>query len=268
MESETVNTNPSGTRQGLFRLVSGGMPLYDDTLKRVEREIRNRYGSVRKFADFADVNPTMLTRWFSKSRVADFGKLSSILETLGAKVTFPEDEKDVAKDVCFVAPQRLNVEDMGNPIPEDYIAVPLAEGSVAAGRGMVPDDFIKSWVLVWKNHDSVRFRTNLIAVEIGKGQDSMVPTLHPQDILLVDRDDFKDRFAPPGNIFLVREPDDSVTVKRVSIKQKNGDMMLTFYSDNVEHAPTLYSLTEEYGGDIDRAVIGRVVWAWSDMSRK
>lgn len=173
-----------------------------------------------------------------------------------------------SREVCFVAPKRLSVEDKDTPIPEDYIAVPLAEGEVAAGRGMIPQDEVRSWVLVWKNHDSVRFRTNLIAVTIGKGQTSMVPTLHPQDILLVDRDDFKDRYTPPGNIFMVREPDDSVTVKRVSLKPRNGDMFITYYSDNAEYPPMLYSLNEDYDGDIARAVVGRVVWAWSDMSRK
>ncbi|MGE4194695.1 MAG: S24 family peptidase [Pseudodesulfovibrio sp.] len=174
-----------------------------------------------------------------------------------------------SRDVCFVAPQRLSTKSADTPIPEDYIAVPLAEGEVAAGRGMIPQDDIQSWVLVWKNHDAVRFRTNLIAVEIGKGQNSMVPTLHPQDILLVDRDDFRDHFAPPGNIFLVREPDSSVTVKRVTVKPRNGDVMITYYSDNaVEHPPMSWSLTEDYDGEISKAVIGRVVWAWSDMSRK
>jgi len=191
------------------------------------------------------------------------------LESLGAHITYPEETSvNSVSEVCFVAPGRINTDDGSAPVPEDYIAVPLAAGAVAAGRGLIPHDEIRSWVLVWRNHDSVRFRTNLIGVEIGTGQRSMEPTLHPQDIILVDRDDFKDRFAPPGNMFLVREPDDSVMVKRVSIQPRNDDMMLTFYSDNVEYPPLLYSLNEDYDGDIGRAIIGRVVWAWSDMSRK
>ena len=226
-------------------------------------------GNTAALARACGVEPNLLTRWFRGDRKPSWKNLAPILEALGAQIVFPEANSPQSREVCFVSPKRLNVIDAETPIPEDYIAVPLASGEVAAGRGMIAEDQIKSWVLVWKNHDSVRFRTNLMAVEIGKGQSSMVPTLHPQDILLVDRDDFNSRFTPPGNIFLVREPDDSVTVKRVTIKQRNGDMMLTFYSDNaVEHPPMSYSLGEDYQGDVSRAVVGRVVWAWSDMSRK
>lgn len=245
------------------------MGFYDELIATLNKSLHEDFdGKTSHMGKACDVHPTTLKRLLEGERSKWAQMLGRIADAANVHVASTGFAPDQSRDVCFVAPKRLSVEDMEQPIPEDYIAVPLADGPVAAGRGFVPEDVIKSWVLVWKNHDSVRFRTNLIAVEIGKGQNSMVPTLHPQDILLVDRDDFKDRFNPPGNIFLVREPDDSVTVKRVSIKQKNGDMLLTYYSDNVEHAPMLYSLTEEFDGDISRAVIGRVVWAWSDMSRK
>lgn len=244
------------------------MGIYEKAMEALRGTIAENHKSAQAFAEQLGINPPTLTRWLSGQRVPSFAALAPILDAMGADLIF-RGEGEPSREVCFVSPKRLNVIDAETPIPEDYIAVPLASGEVAAGRGMIAEDQIKSWVLVWKNHDSVRFRTNLMAVEIGKGQSSMVPTLHPQDILLVDRDDFNSRFTPPGNIFLVREPDDSVTVKRVTIKQRNGDMMLTFYSDNaVEHPPMSYSLGEDYQGDVSRAVVGRVVWAWSDMSRK
>lgn len=192
------------------------------------------------------------------------------LERLGVTLAFPEEDRDTSRGVVFGRAALVSaVEGAAPPAEEDYIAVPLAAGPVAAGRGMVPADEVRSWVLVWKHHDSVRFRRNLIAVEIGRGMTSMVPTLHPQDICLVDRDDFHAKFDPPGNIFLVREPDDSVAVKRVVLKARSGETHVTFYSDNVtEHPPQVYSLRADYGGDISKAIIGRVVWAWSDMSRK
>lgn len=219
------------------------------------------------FAKACGIDSASMSKFLNgKQAGVGFENVAKVFDYLGVSAKM---DRSATKEVCFVAPKRLSVENRDAPIPEDYIAVPLAEGEVAAGRGMIPQDEIQSWVLVWKNHDAVRFRTNLIAVEIGKGQNSMVPTLHPQDILLVDRDDFRDRFTPPGNIFLVREPDSSVTVKRVTVKPRNGDMMITYYSDNaVEHPPMSWSLTEDYDGDIAKAIIGRVVWAWSDMSRK
>jgi phage repressor protein C with HTH and peptisase S24 domain len=44
-----------------------------------------------------------------------------------------------------------------------------------------------------------------VAVSIGKGEVSMVPTLHPGDIVLVDRAEKAP--DPPGKIMLVCEPD-------------------------------------------------------------
>lgn len=245
------------------------MGFYEELIATLNLSLEKDFaGKTSHMGKACEVHPTTLKRLLDGERSKWAQMLGRIADAANVKV-----KKDggvtPARDVCFVEPKKLSVADMAcTPVPEDYIAVPLAAGEVAAGRGLVTEDYIKSWVLVWKHHNSVRFRSNLIAVEIGKGQDSMVPTLHPQDVLLVDRDDFKDHFAPPGNIFLIREPDNSVAVKRVALKQRNGDMFVTFYSDNVEHSPMLYSLKEDYENDISRAVIGRVVWAWSDMSRK
>ncbi|TVM28656.1 S24 family peptidase, partial [Oceanidesulfovibrio marinus] len=44
---------------------------------------------------------------------------------------------------------------------------------------------------------------------------------------------------------------------------------IVFYPDNaVEYPPPTFDFEDEYGGDITKALIGRVVWAWSDMTRK
>jgi hypothetical protein len=196
--------------------------------------------------------------------------LMTWLDQLGARIVFPDEKHDTTCEVRFVAPRMVQVNgDPNPPVPDDYIAVPMARGAVAAGAGLVPSDEIHDWVLVARNQDAIRFRTNLIAVRIDRGMDSMAPTLHPGDIVLVDKDDFKDKFDAPGNIFLVREPDHSVAVKRVVIKGKNGDTTLTFYSDNVTlYPPQNYSLNEDYAGDISRAIVGRCVWSWADMRKK
>lgn len=245
------------------------MGFYEELIETLNKSLDEDFeGKTSHMGKASEVHPTTLKRLLDGERSKWAQMLGRIADAANVKVMRGGRAADQTREVCFVAPKRLSVENCNAPIPEDYIAVPLAAGEVAAGRGLIPQDEIKSWVLVWKNQTAVQFRTNLIAVEIGEGQHSMEPTLHPKDILLVDRDDFRDRFAPPGNIFLVREPDDSVAVKRVSLKPRNGDVMLTFYSDNVEYPPLLYSLSEDYDGDISRAVVGRVVWAWSDMSRK
>lgn len=58
-------------------------------------------------------------------------------------------------------------------------------------------------------------------------------------------------------------------VKRVAAKQDNGDTLVTFYSDNAaENPPDTYSLKAHYDGDISRAIVGRCIWSWADLSGK
>lgn len=193
------------------------------------------------------------------------------LDKVGGRIVFPDEEDLVpSKEIQFTAPKIVQAGEGKPPESSDYLAVPLAAGAVAAGRGLVPEDAIRGWILVYRHQDSIRFRSNLIAVEVGKGQDSMTPTIFPGDILLVDRSDFDQGFKHPGNIFLCREPrDNEVMVKRVVLQKANGGTNVMFYSDNsIEYPPQVFNLEEHYESDIGRAIIGRVVWSWSDMSRR
>ena len=100
---------------------------------------------------------------------------------------------------------------------------------------------------------------------------SMVPTLKPQDIVLVDRQD-KDVMNFKGRIMLVLDPfDGSGKIKRVAAENqpKKRDYRITYYSDNAaENPPEVYSLMEDFDGDWNKSIVGRVVWAWSDVSCK
>jgi len=191
------------------------------------------------------------------------------LENLGAKITFPDEQADLTRNVCWVDAKIVSAgEGQKKPIAEDYWAVPLV-GEAGAGPGIMPSEEIKSWVLVHRHQHAVRFKRNLLAVEIEKNSTSMTPLLRPGDVVLVDRDDFKPNKA--GGIFLVREPGPSGggMVKRVATRQQNGDMAITFYSDNApENPPQSYSLREDYDGEISNAIVGRCVWSWSDLMGK
>ncbi len=223
----------------------------------------------KRMADALDVDPSQLNRFLSGERGLTMSSLGRILDKLGVKASFPDDSL-AARDVCFVTPDKTpNAGDKGEPVPEDYLAVPLAAMPVAAGPGIIPDDEINGWVLVWRHHESVRFRSNLVAVEIGRNEHSMIPALHPGDLVLVDREDTNPE--PAGRIMLVTEPGESggAMVKRVATKKVDDDIELVFYSDNSrEFPPYTYRLKRDYDGDISRAIVGKVIWAWSDMTRK
>jgi hypothetical protein len=196
--------------------------------------------------------------------------LGHILDRIGVTMAFGDEPADAAKEVCFRMPGKAQaVDGAPDPRPEDYLAVPLASSPVAAGPGLIPEDKIEGWVLVWRHQEAIRLKSNLVAVEIGKNELSMVPTLHPGDIVLVDRSDRDPN--PAGKIMLVSEPgqDGGTMVKRVNTKRLDGDIELIFYSDNSrDFPPVTYRLDRDFDGDITRAIGGSVVWAWSDMTRK
>jgi transcriptional regulator with XRE-family HTH domain len=247
---------------------------FSDDVRRKLNELIGRsgtYANKKRMADALEVDPSQLNRFLSGERGLTMDSLGRILDRLGVRAVFPDEEPAPgARDICFIAPEKTSVgTGAGDPVPEDYLAVPLAASPVAAGPGLIPEDRIEGWVLVWRHHESVRFRTNLVAVEIGKNEHSMVPALHPGDLVLVDRDDKSP--DPPGRIMLVTEPGEAggAMVKRVATKKVDDDVELVFYSDNSrEFPPFTYRLHRDYDGDITRAVVGRVVWAWSDMTRK
>lgn len=251
--------------------IQKSMGFQDDCWNLLKKKLKER-GAASKLSALSGVDKAIISRIKSGERGGNFETVAKLLEALGASVTaaINDDSYQHTKDVCFVSPQVVPA-GTGLPPPEaePYLAVPLV-GEAGAGPGVVPQNRIESWVLIYRNHHSVAHRRNLLAVTVEKRSESMVPLLYPGDIVLVDRDDIELR-KPPGNVYLVREPgqDSGAMIKRVATKKTNGDTLITFYSENVaENPPDVHSLNADYEGDLSRAIVGRVVWSWSDLTKK
>lgn len=207
-----------------------------------------------------------LRQWLLGTRKPKLTSIEPILPYLG--ISIENGQYEPGKDICFVNAKMSDAgENLMPPEAEDYIAAPLV-GEAGAGPGYLPENEVKSWFLVYKNLPAIRYRRNLIAVEIAKKSTSMQPTLNPGDIVLVDRDD-RD-VTNPGHIMLVLDPlDGSGMIKRVSVREEKNTILLTYYSDNAASFPPLvYDLNADFYGDWDKAIVGRVIWAWSDMREK
>ena len=202
--------------------------FFNDVMQIVQKGVE-RYGGRTALAKAAGTSPANVTHWLSGKRNPGLAEISAIMNIMGVSPSLPSDEP--ARDVCFVSAKVVPAGEQATPpTAEDYIAAPLV-GEVGAGPGYVPETEIRSWFLAYKNLPAVRYRRNLLAVEIGKHSTSMLPTLRPGDIVLVDRDDR--RADTPGHIMLVLDPDGAGMVKRVAVEDKgNGDSRITFYSDN------------------------------------
>lgn len=241
-------------------------PIFHQQVLDIIRDAVKQYGSAAALSRATGVSTANLSRWINGKQIPRLNEISPIMAVLGVAPQWPRPEPD--KDVCFVNARIAPIgEGIAPPQSEDYIAAPMV-GEVGAGLGYIPQDEVKSWFLAYRHHPAVRFRRNLIAVEIGAHSTSMQPTLNPGDIVLVDRDD-RD-VQHPGHMMLVTDPDGSGMVKRVAIEDKqDGDYRITFYSDNgAKHPPMVYSLLKDYAGDWDKVIAGRVIWAWTDVREK
>lgn len=220
-------------------------------------------GNISKASQAWGVTGDNLHKWLRGDRVPTLEKISPIMDKLGNFVS----ELEGAKDVCFVNARVVPAgEHICPPQAEDYIAAPLV-GEVGAGPGYVAQDDVESWFLVYKHVPAIMHRRDLIAVEIGRHSTSMSPLLNPGDIVLVDRDDHS--VERPGHIMLVRDPDGSGMIKRVAMNKDGDDWVIQFYSDNAaKNPPMIYRLNEDFDGDITKAVVGRVIWAWTDVRGK
>lgn len=240
--------------------------FYDSILQLLKKAV-DQYGSASALSRASGVSVANISRWINGKQAPRLTDLSPIMDLLG--VLPKEPQTDAGKDVCFVNAKLVPAAEdtYAPPQAEDYLAAPMV-GEVGAGPGYIPQENIKSWFLVYRNLPAVRYRRNLLAVEIGPYSDSMQPTLNPRDIVLVDRDD-RD-IQHPGHMMLVLDPDGAGMIKRVAVEDlDNGDSRITFYSDNaMKHPPAVYSLERHYCNDWERCIVGRVIWAWADVREK
>jgi len=254
--------------------------LYDKANRFLKMNVgKDRRVQQIQLAEISGVNQTAISNQINESSKISGDKLLALLEGMGVQLVFPDEQQSTSKEVCFVDPRITGIKEYNGfetritpPNADEFLAVPFVEQAVAAGPGLIPEHRAPDWMIV-HSPSLPRVSRNLCAVRVGKNQDSMVPTLHPDDILLIDKGVVSDNMMephPPGNIFLVQEPapDCGLAVKRVLFEQGRQSMRIVFYSDNtIAHPPRTYDFTE-FENNIHNALIGRVVWAWSDMTRK
>lgn len=145
---------------------------------------------------------------------------------------------------------------------EDYYAAPLVEGRFAAGYGRIVSDNIKSYVWIYGPALETRKRHCLIAVQLAEDADSMEPNLLPGDIILIDRSDPSSASEfTNGKIYAIRvsgSPDiDDCAIKRLSI---SGESVMISSDNSAKYHPEI-----AWTNDLQKLIIGRVIWGWRDM---
>jgi len=142
---------------------------------------------------------------------------------------------------------------------DEYALIPVYDVKAAAGHGATvqTEDVVDT--LVFKRewiHQTLHANPNdlyLIAVQ----GESMTPTLHPGDMILVDRR--TESTIGADGVYVLRMGD-SLLVKRV---QRLPGRTLRISSDNPAYQS--FELPLDSANDDDLAIIGRVVWAGRRM---
>lgn len=243
------------------------MSAIDDFRKIVDMAT-NKVGSLNKLATGAGVDYGSLHKWINNNQKSlNFETVAKILDHLGVPLMPQAGSLEAGRDVCFVSAKIVQAgEKLSPPDAENYLAAPLV-GEVGAGNGYVAQEQVESWVLVYKDQKVIGTKRDLIAVMLGDHSTSMEPLLHPKDVVLVDRSDKK--VGRGGRIMLVKDPEDNGMIKRVAFNEVDGDMKVIYYSDNAAYNPPLvYSLKHDFYGEESNAIVGHVIWAWSDISSR
>lgn len=153
------------------------------------------------------------------------------------------------------------------PLPGEFVPIPLYAARLAAGAGAENGSEPVIEHLAFRADWLRRIGVSPAAARLARVQgDSMLPTLQPTDLVLIDT---AQRSVPPrprsstdmrpSPIFALRH-DEGAVVKRL---ERVSDDQLMLLSDNPAHPPQLRS-----GADLETTeIIGKVVW-WGHTVRE
>ena len=213
-----------------------------------------------QLAEAVGVERATVSRYMSGQVAPQWDVLEKISDTLNTPLDYlllgREDggEAPPALTVAFAS----NLDPQRDKLPvfraEDYIAVPLVSGFVAAGAPRWSEGEIVDWVTIHKSQ--INRRKNLVAFRVDKGGGrSMIPTIRPGDIVAIDRD-VRQETPNHLNVYLIRL-DDGFSLKRLEVVENR----ILIRSDNAEeYRPEIINPRL-----VDFAIIGRVVWLWRGM---
>jgi hypothetical protein len=228
--------------------------------RRVLRLLKERQVKLAPFARGLGIDPALFRRFLKGKRRWRIDYLEKVAEGLGMTLeellTGPKPAPQVLQPVISLVgeydppPEGLMV--------EDYYAVPLVEGPIAAGyAGAIPGDHIASMVWVYKPEIGKRKHHKLRAVKLANNATSMEPTLRRGSIVIIDP---AEKAITKKGIYAVRldETEGACAIKRV----KENHEFWFFLSDNPEFEPIVLNKKVH-----PSPIIGRVIWSWTSWAR-
>lgn len=235
-------------------------PTSEEELGRFKNRLKDAIGnlSIRAFADKCGLSEGVLRSYLRGDTYPTLDRLLAISMAAGIQMTdlvggadpvaYPQQDKDLNPAQMWEKAHRPH----GENGRSDYIYLPLLDVRASAGGGSLVGAehildvlaFKREWICqgLHASPDNLY----LITVE----GDSMEPTLHRGDVIMVDKS-----ISIRDGIFVIRR-DEELLVKRIQRSIGGG---ITLVSDNRAYREEC--LTPDQLKDSDVEIVGKVVWA-------
>ena len=200
-----------------------------------------------------------ISRWLSGSATPTLKKLEPILMKLGVRLILPG-ENGASAALHFQEPQ-----------PESCVAefpfrsVPLMGEVGSGGSGLERAEKTSQWLPA---PDRNATPGELWAMRASAQDHSMLPTIRPGDVVLIDRALVQEPCEE--DIYLVKQPPGEgggYLLKRVCLKRLRKETVVILYSDNAKagYSPIIYDLSEYPQKALADVIMGRATHIWSDI---
>jgi len=228
--------------------------------RRVLQLLKERKIKLAPFARGLGIDPAHFRRFLKGKRRWRMDYLEKVAEGLGMSLeellTGPKPQPEVLQPIITVVGEYARPPE--GLVIEEYFAVPLVEGPIAAGHsGAIPGDYVTSMVWVYKPEIGRRQHHNLRAVKLAKDAASMEPTIRRGSIVIIDPAEIA---ISKKGIYAVRleQSEGACAIKRV----KESEDFWFFLSDNPEVEPIVMKKERDHN-----PIIGRVIWSWTSWVR-
>ena len=149
-----------------------------------------------------------------------------------------------------------------------FTTAPLLSTPIARGRALVLEPNVDRDGSLSFRRDFVTRFTRPAALRVGKREASMIPTIEPGDVVLIDQNVSNRRRPRAGRIFAINEGpltgSDGGALQRVELSGKT----LILSSDNSDKSRYPTRTFEVKAATLSDVLVGEVVWCGRSMTRR
>ncbi len=252
-DTKSLTKIAAGCKVDLNWLIQGnaGRSVFQTRLGKKIKFIRNRKGwSCAKLASLVSIPPELMERIEKGTVGASMALLQEFADYLEVALAeiFQTDETPTAQIPDLKVRQPVNMRGEGSLNNEDYVSIPLTQSFIAAGQPIILEESVEDYVLLHVR--AARKRNNLVACRVDG--ESMEPTLHSKDIVVIDRDDKK---LVKNKMYAVYH-EEGLTAKYV---EKQRDLLI-LRPININSQVLVVDLKVH-----DDPIVGRIIGAWKEF---